>query len=78
MCVFFCFPFFLVSNYTLFSDTVELLRGTHVSSLQIHTFFSPLKIPTRWFLKMPIIPNTLFEIKVSLQNASHVSNCLKL
>jgi len=27
---------------------------------------------------MPIISNILFEIKVLLQNASHLINCLKL
>lgn len=35
--------FFLVSKYLVFSNTVQLLRGTDVSHLPIHTFFSPLK-----------------------------------
>lgn len=43
MCAFFCFLFFLASNYPLFPDTVELLRGSDVSCLPVHRFFFTLK-----------------------------------
>lgn len=75
---FLLFSFFLVSNYPLFSDTVKLLRGTNVSFANSHFTFTLKKYQPDGFKKMPIMSNILFEIKVPLQNASHVINCLKL
>lgn len=75
---FLLFSFFLVSNYPLFSDTVKPLRGTNVSFANSHFTFTLKKYQPDGFKKMPIMSNILFEIKVPLQNASHVINCLKL
>lgn len=51
-CFLMCLPFFLVSNYPLFSDTSVPLSSSTVSHLPVHTyFFSPLKMTTRWFPK---------------------------
>lgn len=48
---FLLFSFFLVSSYPLFSNTVQMLRGTDLPYLPIHTFFSPLKSINQMFSK---------------------------
>lgn len=50
-CAFFCFPFFLVSNYPLFSDTLKLLRGTDVSFANSHFIFTLRKYKPDGFKK---------------------------
>lgn len=75
---FLLFSFFRVSNYLVFSNTVQLLRGTDVPHLPIHrVFFTFKKYQPDGFQKWQLYLMHCLKLKYHCKNASQVFNCLK-